>query len=125
MNTIDHDNDNDGKAGDSDVRQISTTTHSDKRQAGLHTYHFKRLLVEACPNYAYPIRHKLKDCGMMRSFMTSGSLTWGVEFDEDPSGSDTMPFPEENAVMTVYGGSLPSGRRRVSNLSPRASTRCD
>jgi hypothetical protein len=37
--------------------------------------HFKRLLEEACPNHAYPIRHKLKDYGMMRSLMTSGSLT--------------------------------------------------
>jgi hypothetical protein len=30
-----------------------------------HTYYFKRLLEEAWPNHAYPIRHKLKDCGMM------------------------------------------------------------
>jgi hypothetical protein len=38
---------------------------------------------------------------MIRSFITSGSLTWGVELNEAPNGSDTMPFPEENAVMTV------------------------
>jgi hypothetical protein len=24
---------------------------------------------EACPNHTYPIRHKLKDYGMIRSFM--------------------------------------------------------
>jgi hypothetical protein len=63
--------------------------------------HFKRLLEEACPNHAYPIWHKLKDYDMMRSFITSGSLTWGVELNEAPNGSDTMPFPEENTVMTV------------------------
>jgi hypothetical protein len=39
----------------------------------------------------------------MWSFMTSGSLTWGTEPDEGPEESDTMPFPEENAVMTVLG----------------------
>jgi hypothetical protein len=39
------------------------------------TNHFKRLLEEAYPNHAYPVRHKLKDCDMMRSFMTSGTLT--------------------------------------------------
>jgi hypothetical protein len=37
--------------------------------------YFKRLLEEACPNHTYRVRHKLKDCSMMRSFMTSGSLT--------------------------------------------------
>jgi hypothetical protein len=57
------------------VRCISTTARNDKRQAMPPMNHFKRLLDEACPNHAYPIRHKLKDCGVMRSFMTSGSLT--------------------------------------------------
>jgi hypothetical protein len=41
---------------------------------------------------------------MMRSFMTSGSLTWGAELNKGPDKSDTMPFREENAVMMVYGG---------------------
>jgi hypothetical protein len=44
---------------------------------------------------------------MMKSFMISGSLTRGMELDEDPSGSDAMPFPGEDVVMTVYGGRLP------------------
>jgi hypothetical protein len=51
----------------------------------------------------------------MRSFMTSVSLTWGVELDEGPDGSHTMPFHEENAVMMVYGGRPLSGRRRMSS----------
>jgi hypothetical protein len=55
---------------------------------------------------------------MMKSFMISGSLTRGMELDEDPSGSDAMPFPGEDAVMTVYGGRLPLERRHVSKLSP-------
>jgi hypothetical protein len=53
---------------------------------------FKRLLEEACPNHAYPIKHKLKDYGMMRSFMTSASLTWSIEPDEGPDRSDAAPF---------------------------------
>jgi hypothetical protein len=57
------------------VGHISTTTHSDKRPTRPPVDHFKRLLEKACPNHAYPIRHKLKDCSTMRSFMTSGSLT--------------------------------------------------
>jgi hypothetical protein len=59
---------------------------------------------------------------MMRSFMTSGSLTWGTEVDEGTKGSDTTPFHEENAIMKVIRGCPPSGRCRMSNLSPRVST---
>jgi hypothetical protein len=106
------------------MRHISTVVCSDKRSARLSMDHFKRLLMEACPNHAYPVRHKLKDCSMMRSFMTFGSLTWGVKYDERLGGSDTTPFPEENAVMTVYGGRPPLGRCRMSSLSPRATTHC-
>jgi hypothetical protein len=86
------------------VRCIPSTACSDKHQARLPIDHFKRLLEDAYPNHAYPVRHKLKDCGMMSSFMTSGSLTWSVELDEGLDGSDTRSFPEENTVMTVYGG---------------------
>jgi hypothetical protein len=89
------------------VRRTSIGTRSGKRRVGLPTDHFKGLLMEACSNHAYPIRHKLKDCGMMRSFMTSGSLTWGVELDEGPDGSDTMPLSDANVVMTVYEGHPP------------------
>jgi hypothetical protein len=85
----------------------SLAMHSDKYQARPPTDNFKRLLEEACPNHAYPIRHKLKDCDMMKSFMISGSLTRGTELDEDPGGSDRMPFPREDAVMIVYGGCPP------------------
>jgi hypothetical protein len=60
---------------------------------------------------------------MMRSFKITGSLTWGTEPDEGPEGSDSTPFPEENAIMMVIGGCPPSGRRHMSNLSPKVSTR--
>jgi hypothetical protein len=76
------------------------------------------LLKEAYRNHTYPIRHMLKDFSMMRSFMTSVSLTWGVELDEGPDGSHTMPFHEENAVMMVYEGRPLSGRRRMSSPTP-------
>jgi hypothetical protein len=57
------------------------------------TYHFERLLEEACPNHTYPVKHKLKECDIMKNFMTSGFLTWAMEPEEDPGGSDAMPFP--------------------------------
>jgi hypothetical protein len=61
---------------------------------------------------------------MMKSFMTSGSPTQGMELDEDPGGSDMMPLPREDIVMTVYGGPLPPGRHRVSKLSLGPPTHC-
>jgi hypothetical protein len=70
---------------------MSTAVHSNKRQVRPPTYHFKTLIKEACPNHAYPIRNKLNDCSIMKTFMTTGSLTWGAELNEDPGGSDTMP----------------------------------
>jgi hypothetical protein len=54
---------------------------------------------------------------MMKNFMILGSLTPGMEPDEDPGASDTMPFPEEDAVITVYDGRPPPRRRCMSNLS--------
>jgi hypothetical protein len=35
---------------------------------------FEKLLEETYPNHAYPIKHKLRDCGMIKNFMASGSL---------------------------------------------------
>jgi hypothetical protein len=98
MTTTDYD---DGKAGGSGMGRVMIVTHSDKRQARPPTDHFKRHLEEVYPNHAYPVRHKLKDDDMIKSFMTSGSLNRGTELDEDLSGSDTLPFPREDVVMTV------------------------
>jgi hypothetical protein len=92
-----------------------------KCQASPPMDHIKRLLEEVCPNHSDPIRHKLKFYGMMRNFMTSGSLTWGAKLDEGPNGSDTTPFWGK-----CYPDSLwrtpPLGRCCVSSLSPRAPT---
>jgi hypothetical protein len=73
--TTNHDNGNDGVLSGSGVRHILTAARSDKRQSRPTMNHFKRLHEEAYPNHAYPVWHKLKDCGMMRHFMTLGSLT--------------------------------------------------
>jgi hypothetical protein len=72
---IDCDDGNNGKAGGSDMGCVVTVVHNDKCQAWPPTDHFKRLLEEACPNDVYHVRHKLKDCEMMKSFMISGSPT--------------------------------------------------
>jgi hypothetical protein len=65
----------DKQAGGSSVVHVVAASGSDKRQAWLPTNHFEKLLEEDCPNHAYPIKHKLRDYDMMKSFMASGSLT--------------------------------------------------
>jgi hypothetical protein len=110
--TTDYDNTNNGMAGGAGKGRVMTVVHSDKCQACLPSKHFKRLLEEACANHVYPIRHKLKNCDMMKSFMISGSPTWGMELDEDPNRSDTMPFPKEKKIVVVYGGCPPPPPRQ-------------
>jgi hypothetical protein len=63
--------------------RIAPATHSDKCQARLPTYHFKRLLDEACIN---------QDFDMMKSFMILGCLPLGMELDQNLGRSDTMRF---------------------------------
>jgi hypothetical protein len=57
------------------MRRTLTTACNDNHLVWPPMDHFKRLLEAACQNHANPIRHKLKDYGMVRSFMTSGSIT--------------------------------------------------
>jgi hypothetical protein len=61
---------------------------------------------------------------MMKIFMISGSLTWGMELDDVLSESDTMPFSEEDVVVIVYGGCPTPRRCHMYNLSPETPTHC-
>jgi hypothetical protein len=97
---------------------------SGKRQEWLSTDHFKKLFEEICPNHAYPIKYKLRDCGMMKNFMASRSLTLGVEVNEVPDEGDTTPFLGEGMVMMIYDGHPSSGMCRVSNPSLGTPARC-
>jgi hypothetical protein len=63
------------QAGGFGVGRATEVTGSRKRQARPSTNHFGNLLEEACPNHSYPIKQKLRDYGLMKSFMTSGSLS--------------------------------------------------
>jgi hypothetical protein len=44
------------------------------------------------------------DYGMMRSFMTSGSLTWGTELDEGP---DRRDIPRREHLRDSFQGMPP------------------
>jgi hypothetical protein len=55
--------------------RVMTTRRSSKHQAQPPTDHIEKLLEEAYPNHVYAIKNKLWECGMMKNFMVSGSLT--------------------------------------------------
>jgi hypothetical protein len=74
-----HDEDHGWEVGCFGMGCISATTHSGRHSARTPRDYIKRLIEEACPNHTYPIRDKIKDCGMLQSFMTSGSPTWGAK----------------------------------------------
>jgi hypothetical protein len=119
-----NDGDNDEMAGSSGALRDVTTVGGSKCQARPPADHFERLLEEVCSNHAYLIKHKLKDCDMMKKFMVSGSLTRGMELDEVTNAGNMMPFLEEDAIMMICDGHPLSGMRRVSNLSSRTLTHC-
>jgi uncharacterized phage infection (PIP) family protein YhgE len=120
----DSDGGNSKQAGSAGVVHSAAAAGSGKHQAWPPTDHIEKLLEETCPNHAYPVKHKLSDCDMMKNFMASGSLTRGMEVDEVPNAGDAMPCPREDVVMTIYVGHPSPGVRHVSNPSPRTPTRC-
>jgi hypothetical protein len=75
------------------VECVTTAMHNGKRQVRPLIDHFERPPEEACPNHMYPIKHKLKDCSMIKNFMTPRSLTRDMEPEEDLGRSNVMPFP--------------------------------
>jgi hypothetical protein len=93
------------------------TIDSCKHQARPPTDHFEKLLEETCPNHAYLVQHKLRDCGMIKNFMVLGSLTQGMEVDEVPDEGDMTLFLGEDVVMTIHDERPSLGMRRVSNPS--------
>jgi hypothetical protein len=84
------------------------------------TNNFEKLLEVTCPNHAYPIRHKLKECSMMMNYMTTGYFAKGKKPEGDPAGRAAAPFPKEKVVMSIYGGPVPHVSRCKLKLTSRA-----
>jgi hypothetical protein len=91
--TIDDNSGINKQAGGSGMVRAVASTGNSKHQAQPLMDHFEKLLEETCPNHAFPIKHKLRDYNVMKSFMTSGSLPRSMEVDEVPDEGDTMPIP--------------------------------
>jgi hypothetical protein len=123
--TTDNDSGNGKKVSGSDVVRVMTAVGSGKRKVRPPLDHIEKLLEEDCPNHAYPFKHKLRNCGMMKNFMASESLIRGMELDKVPDEGNAMPFPREDAVMTIYDGRPSLRMCHVSNLSLVTLACCD
>jgi hypothetical protein len=61
--------------------------------------------------------HKLKECCMMKNYMTTGTLTKGKKPKDGAAGKATTPFPGEKAVMSIYGKPVPHESRHKLKLT--------
>jgi hypothetical protein len=97
-----NDGGNNKQAGSSGMVCATAATCSRKHQARPPTDHFEKLLEQTCLNHAYPVKNKLRDCGMMKNFMASESLARAMEVDEVPDEGNTTPFLGEDVVTMIY-----------------------
>jgi hypothetical protein len=104
---------------DSDEELVAAAEHDFKRQARLPVDHFEKLLEVTCPNHTYHVKHKLKECTMMKNYMTTISLARSKKPEGDLVGRTATPFPEEKAVMSIYSGPAPHKSRRKLKLTNR------
>jgi hypothetical protein len=81
------------EAGDSSEEFIAAAECHFKRQTQPPKDHFEKLLEVTRPHHPYPIKHKLKDCTMMKKFMMSGTFSKGGKPGGDQEGKVQHPFP--------------------------------
>jgi hypothetical protein len=75
------------------MEYVAAAERSVKCKAQSPIDNFEKLVEAACLDHAYPIKHKLKNCDMVRNFMTSRSLTRGKEPEEDQGRKGMTPPP--------------------------------
>jgi hypothetical protein len=66
-----------------------------------------RSMTSSARRGSLPVRHNLKECSMMKNYMTTGALTKGKKPEDDAAQKATASFPGEKAVMSIYGGHIP------------------
>jgi hypothetical protein len=83
---------NDMDASDSDEELVEAAERNFKCLARSPTDHFEKLLEVTCPNHKFPIKHKLKECSMMKNYMTTRSQARAKKTEGESAGKVTAPF---------------------------------
>jgi hypothetical protein len=107
--------DNDKDDGNSNEELIPAFKRYSKRQVRQPVDHFENLLEATFPNHTYPIRHKLKECTMMKNYLTMRTFAKG-----NSMGKAAAPLSEEKAVMSIYGRPNPHELRCRRKLTVQA-----
>jgi hypothetical protein len=116
-----HNEDNNNKdAIDSNEELVATAECDFKHQAWLPRDHFEKLHEVRCPNHTYPVKHKLKECTMMKNYKTMGSLARSTKPEDDSVGKAAAPSLVEKAVMSIYGRPALHESRNKLKLNGRA-----
>ena len=79
--------------------------------------HFEKLLEGPCPNHAYPIKHLLKDCGLMRWFLSGG--TNKGEQGKDPAPTMNDAEEKDDGCLMIFGGSAAYDSKRRKKVACR------
>ena len=71
--------------------------------------HFEKLLEGPCSNHAFSVKHLLKDCSLMRWFLSGGSNKGEHGKDPAPTVNDAEEkndcFPTPDDYLMIFGGS--------------------
>jgi hypothetical protein len=110
---------NDKDAGNSDEEIMVTVEHDFKRPTWSTTDHFKNLLEATCLNLTFPVKHKLKECSMIKKYMATRNLARVKKPKGDSVGKVAAPFPEEKAAMSIYIGPAPHESHQKHKLIGR------
>ena len=69
--------------------------------------HFEKILKGLCPNHAFPVKHLLKDCGLMRKFLSRNSNKGEQGKEPAPTMDDAEEkdngFPTLNGRLMIFG----------------------
>ena len=78
--------------------------------------HFENLLEGPCPNHAFPVKHLLKDCSLMRRFLSRGSNKGEQGKDPAPTMDNAEEkdngFSTPDGCLMIFGGSAAYDSKR-------------
>ena len=85
--------------------------------------HFEKLLEGPCPNHVFPVKYLLKDCSLMRKFLSGGSNKGEQGKEPAPTTDDAKEkddgFPTPYGCLMIFGGSVAYGSKRHQKVARR------
>jgi hypothetical protein len=79
-----------------------------KRQG--NTDHFEQLLEKPCTNHDYPVKHKLKNCELLKRMLGQpskhkvGDCDKEAPKDQGAPPKDRSSFPDPDGYLMIFGG---------------------